>query len=115
MTGQQSQILLYLYQNLSKVPAHNDNELVAFGTYFKEMKDCKFLICVIFFNHCRTSCDRAANLKGDMMSEDPASNVTDKSVQQQPSETAMATATMRAIAAHDEREEIRGPDDLAEL
>jgi methyltransferase (TIGR00027 family) len=50
-----------------------------------------------------------------MMSENPAPSDTDKSVQHQPSETAMATATMRAIAAHDEREEIRGADNLAEL
>jgi methyltransferase (TIGR00027 family) len=32
-----------------------------------------------------------------------------------PSETALATATMRALAAHDPREEIRGADTLAEL
>jgi methyltransferase (TIGR00027 family) len=50
-----------------------------------------------------------------MMSENPAPSDTDKSVQHQPSETAMATATMRAIATRDEREEIRGPDNLAEL
>jgi methyltransferase (TIGR00027 family) len=31
-----------------------------------------------------------------------------------PSQTALATATMRALATHDEREEIRGPDYLAE-
>jgi methyltransferase (TIGR00027 family) len=36
-------------------------------------------------------------------------------IEHQPSETAMATATMRALAAHDEREEIRGPDYLAEM
>jgi methyltransferase (TIGR00027 family) len=32
-----------------------------------------------------------------------------------PSETAAATATMRALAAHDPREELRGADTLAEL
>jgi methyltransferase (TIGR00027 family) len=50
-----------------------------------------------------------------MMSENSAPDDANKSVQRQPSETAMATATMRAIAAHDEREEIRGADNLAEL
>jgi hypothetical protein len=38
-----------------------------------------------------------------------------RSVQDVPSETAMATATMRALAAHDERDEIRGADYLAEV
>jgi methyltransferase (TIGR00027 family) len=38
-----------------------------------------------------------------------------KSIEHQPSETAMATATMRALAAHDDREEIRGSDSLAEV
>ena len=38
-----------------------------------------------------------------------------RSVEHQPSETAMATATLRAMAAHAEREEIRGPDYLAEV
>lgn len=33
----------------------------------------------------------------------------------QPSETAVATAFMRALAAHDEREEIKGADYLAEV
>jgi methyltransferase (TIGR00027 family) len=37
------------------------------------------------------------------------------SVEYLPSETALATATMRALAAHDPREEVRGPDYLAEL
>jgi hypothetical protein len=32
-----------------------------------------------------------------------------RSVEYQPSETAMATATLPAMAAHDEREEIRRP------
>ena len=49
------------------------------------------------------------------MSEPSLTNVNNQSVQHQPSETALATATMRAIAAHDEREEIRGYDNLAEL
>ncbi len=39
----------------------------------------------------------------------------ERSIQEQPSETAMATATMRAMAAYDEREEIRGTDTLAEI
>src|SRR5512136_33425 len=34
---------------------------------------------------------------------------------QQPSETAIATAFVRALAARDEREEMRGPDTLAEI
>ena len=38
-----------------------------------------------------------------------------QSVENQPSETAQATAFMRALAAHNEREEIRGSDYLAEL
>lgn len=38
-----------------------------------------------------------------------------RSVHDVPSETAMATATMRALAAHDERDKIRGADHLAEL
>jgi len=37
------------------------------------------------------------------------------SVELKPSETAMGAATLRALAALDEREEIRGPDYLAEL
>ncbi len=44
---------------------------------------------------------------------EPAPN--QRSVEHQPSETAMVTATMRALAAHDEREEIRGRDYLAEI
>jgi methyltransferase (TIGR00027 family) len=36
-------------------------------------------------------------------------------VQRSPSETALATASMRAMAAHDPREEVRGADTLAEL
>jgi methyltransferase (TIGR00027 family) len=38
-----------------------------------------------------------------------------KSVKYQPSETAMATAFMRALASHDDREEVKGPDYLAEV
>jgi methyltransferase (TIGR00027 family) len=37
------------------------------------------------------------------------------SIRHQPSETAVATAFMRALASHDEREEIKGPDYLAEI
>ena len=42
-------------------------------------------------------------------------DTTSNSVEHQPSQTAMATAMLRAMAAHDEREEIRGADTLAEL
>jgi methyltransferase (TIGR00027 family) len=38
-----------------------------------------------------------------------------RSVEYQPSETAMATVFMRALAAHDEREGVKGPDYLAEV
>jgi methyltransferase (TIGR00027 family) len=38
-----------------------------------------------------------------------------RSVEYQPSETAMATAFLRALASYDEREEVKGPDYLAEL
>jgi methyltransferase (TIGR00027 family) len=38
-----------------------------------------------------------------------------RSVENEPSETAMATATLRALAAQDDRIEIRCPDYLAEL
>jgi hypothetical protein len=43
------------------------------------------------------------------------SRITEKSVQSQPSETALATATLRALAALDEREKIKGHDYLAEI
>jgi methyltransferase (TIGR00027 family) len=49
------------------------------------------------------------------MSESPEAEASRRSVEYQPSETAMATATLRAMAAHDERVEIRGADTLAEL
>jgi hypothetical protein len=49
------------------------------------------------------------------MSECLNGDVTKRSVEHQPSETALTTATMRALAAHDEREEIRGSDYLAEI
>ena len=49
------------------------------------------------------------------MSKSPETETSKRSVEHQPSETAMATATMRALAAHDEREEIRGFDYLAEV
>jgi O-methyltransferase involved in polyketide biosynthesis len=42
----------------------------------------------------------------------PSGEASRRSVEHQPSETAMATATLRAMAAHDEREEIRGSDTL---
>jgi methyltransferase (TIGR00027 family) len=38
-----------------------------------------------------------------------------RTIEYQPSETAMATCFLRALAAHDERAEIRGADDFAEL
>jgi methyltransferase (TIGR00027 family) len=43
------------------------------------------------------------------------SNRDKMSVEYRPSETAMGTATLRALAAMDERKEIKGPDYLAEL
>jgi methyltransferase (TIGR00027 family) len=49
------------------------------------------------------------------MPESPQADTTKRSVEHQPSDTALATATMRALAAHDEREEIRGPDYLTEI
>jgi methyltransferase (TIGR00027 family) len=42
-------------------------------------------------------------------------DISESSTESQPSETAMATATLRALAAHDERDEIRGADTLAEI
>lgn len=44
-----------------------------------------------------------------------STNANEKTVEQQPSQTAMGTATARAAAFHDERDEIRGPDYLAEI
>ena len=44
------------------------------------------------------------------MSESTEAEPNLRSVANQPSETAMATATLRALAAHDSREEIRGAD-----
>lgn len=49
------------------------------------------------------------------MSTDPHAVADNRSIENNPSETAMATATMRTLAAQDERAEIRGPDYLAEL
>lgn len=49
------------------------------------------------------------------MSQSLKPEATRKSVENQPSETAMATAMMRALAAYDVRDEIRGADYLAEL
>jgi methyltransferase (TIGR00027 family) len=43
------------------------------------------------------------------------SNSGKMSVEYRPSETAMGAATLRALAAMDERKEIKGPDYLAEL
>jgi predicted enzyme related to lactoylglutathione lyase len=44
-----------------------------------------------------------------------ASDTRKRSVENQPSETAMTVAFCRAFAATDEREELRGPDYLAEI
>jgi methyltransferase (TIGR00027 family) len=41
--------------------------------------------------------------------------ISARGVKVAPSETASATATIRALAAYDPREEVRGPDTLAEL
>jgi methyltransferase (TIGR00027 family) len=49
------------------------------------------------------------------MSKPPGDEVIEQSVEKLPSETALATATMRALAAHDERDEVRGADYLAEV
>ena len=49
------------------------------------------------------------------MSKSLEADTSKRLVEHQPSETAMANATMRALAAHDEREEVRGSDYLAEL
>ena len=49
------------------------------------------------------------------MSEHMEADTNKRSVEYQPSETAMATAFMRALASHDEREEVKGPDYLAEV
>jgi methyltransferase (TIGR00027 family) len=48
-------------------------------------------------------------LTGDVLAEEKST------VEHQPSQTAMLVAFCRALAAKDEREEIKGPDDLAEL
>lgn len=49
------------------------------------------------------------------MSEQQKLDASKMSVEHKPSETAMGAATLRALAALDEREDIRGPDYLAEL
>jgi methyltransferase (TIGR00027 family) len=49
------------------------------------------------------------------MSESTKVDPNLRSVENQPSEPAMATATLRALAAHDSREEIRGADTFAEI
>jgi methyltransferase (TIGR00027 family) len=49
------------------------------------------------------------------MPEHMGADTSKKSVEYQPSETAMATVFLRALAAHDEREEVKGPDYLAEV
>ena len=49
------------------------------------------------------------------MSEHMEADTNKRSVEYQPSETAMATAFLRALASHDEREEVKGPDYLAEV
>jgi methyltransferase (TIGR00027 family) len=42
-------------------------------------------------------------------------NINNKSIEHHPSETAMATAFMRALAWYDKREDIKGHDNLAEI
>jgi len=49
------------------------------------------------------------------MSEQQKLDTSKMSVEHKPSETAMGAATLRALAALDEREDIRGPDYLASL
>jgi len=49
------------------------------------------------------------------MSEHMEADTNKRSVEYQPSETAMATAFLRALASNDEREEVKGPDYLAEV
>jgi methyltransferase (TIGR00027 family) len=49
------------------------------------------------------------------MSESSADPVQARSAQNAPSETAMAAAMLRALAAHDDREAVRGADEMAEL
>jgi methyltransferase (TIGR00027 family) len=49
------------------------------------------------------------------MSDPTAPATSAKGLQHAPSETALATASLRAMAAHDPREEVRGADTLAEL
>jgi methyltransferase (TIGR00027 family) len=49
------------------------------------------------------------------MSDKPQVNTNDRYIENNPSETAMATATLRALAYQDERAEIRGPDSLANI
>ena len=56
------------------------------------------------------SYQKRCKMSNSLESETPA-----RSIQYQPSETAMATAALRAMAALDERVEIRGPDYLAEI
>jgi methyltransferase (TIGR00027 family) len=58
---------------------------------------------------------RHPTMNGEVMTTYHEEETSQRSIEHQPSETAMATATLRAMAAHDEREEIRGPDYLAEL
>ena len=48
-------------------------------------------------------------LTGDLLSEEEGT------VDKQPSDTAMSAAFCRALAAHESRDEIKGPDDLAEI
>jgi methyltransferase (TIGR00027 family) len=45
----------------------------------------------------------------------PVNDAEHRTVEQKPSETAMSAAFCRALAARDDRQEIRGPDILAEL
>ncbi len=49
------------------------------------------------------------------MTKEQEAGASQKSVEYQPSGTAMATAALRALSAHDEREGFKGPDYLAEI
>jgi methyltransferase (TIGR00027 family) len=50
-----------------------------------------------------------------MMAKTPAQGASTKGIQDGPSQTAAATAGMRAMAAHDPRQEMRCADTMAEL
>jgi len=49
------------------------------------------------------------------MADEPQSRMNNQSIENNPSETAVSTASLRAMVAQDERLEIKGPDYLAEI